>query len=50
MATAAKSESVQLQAARAVLKEFMMVTERVELEEQMTEIERRLDERDAKVP
>ncbi|MFI5454034.1 MAG: hypothetical protein ACHRXM_01145 [Isosphaerales bacterium] len=49
LATAAESESVQLQAARGVLKEFMAVRLRVDLEEQMTDIERRLDERDAKV-
>jgi len=50
LATAAESESVRLQAARAVLKEFMVGREHVDLEEQMTDIERRLDERDAKVP
>jgi len=50
LATEAGSESVQLQAARAVLKEFMEVREHVDLEEQMVDIERRLDERDAKVP
>jgi hypothetical protein len=50
LATEAESESVQLQAARAVLKEFMAVRERADLEEQMVDIERRLDERDATVP
>ncbi|MFI5455396.1 MAG: hypothetical protein ACHRXM_08080 [Isosphaerales bacterium] len=50
LATEADSESVRLQAARAVLKEFMAVRERVDLEEQMVDIERRLDERDAQVP
>ncbi|MFI5460215.1 MAG: hypothetical protein ACHRXM_32765 [Isosphaerales bacterium] len=50
LATEAESESVQLQAARAVLRESIKVREHVDLEEQMTDIERRLDERDAKVP
>jgi len=40
LATAAKSESVQLQAARAVLKELMTVRKHVDLEEQMVDIER----------
>jgi len=50
LATEAESESVQLQAARAVLRESIKVREHVDLEEQMEDIERRLDERDAKVP
>jgi len=50
LATEAERESVQLQAARAVLKDFMAVREHVDLEEQMVDVERRLDERDAKVP
>jgi hypothetical protein len=50
LATEAQSESVQLQAARALLKEFMSVREHGDLEDQLVEIERRLDERDAEVP
>jgi len=50
LATAAKSESVRLQAARAVLKEFNAAREHVDLQEQMVDVERRLDERDANVP
>ncbi|MFI5456397.1 MAG: hypothetical protein ACHRXM_13190 [Isosphaerales bacterium] len=50
LATEAQSESVQLQAARAMFKEFTAGREHVDLEEQMVDIERRLDERDAKVP
>jgi len=49
LATEAESESVQLQASRAVLRESIKVREHVDLEEQMLDIERRLDERDAKV-
>jgi hypothetical protein len=50
LATEAESESVQLQAARALLKAFIVVREHGDLGELMTDIERRLDERDAKVP
>jgi len=49
LAKTAKNESVRLQAARAALMGFMAVRERVDNKEQMTDIERRLDERDAKV-
>jgi len=47
LARDAKSESVRLQAARAIVKEFMKVREHADLEEQMVDVERRLDERDA---
>jgi len=50
LATDAQSESVQLQAARALLKEFSVGREHADLEEQMMDVERRLDERDGKVP
>ena len=50
LATEADSQSVQLQAARVVLRESLNVREHVDLEEQMEDIQRRLDERDAKVP
>jgi len=39
LATEARSESVKLQAARAVLKELMVLRENVDLDERMTEIE-----------
>ena len=50
LATEADSQSVQLQAARAVLRESIKFREHFDLEEEMTEIERRLDERDAGLP
>jgi len=50
LAKEAKSESIQLEAARAVLRESLAVREHVDLDEQMVHIERRLDERDGKVP
>jgi len=50
LAKEAKSESIQLQAARAVLRESIKVREHYDLEEMATDIERRLDERDGKVP
>jgi len=50
LATEAKSESVRLQAARGVLRDLMKVREQGDLEEMMTDIERRLDERDGIVP
>jgi len=46
----ARSESVQLQAARAVLKELMAVREHVDLEERMVEIERQLPGAKTDVP
>jgi len=50
LATAADSQSVQLQAARVLLRESLKVRDHVDLEEQMEDIERRLDARDGKVP
>jgi len=50
LATEADSQTLQFQASRAVLKDFMAVREHGDLEEQMVDVERRLDERDAKVP
>jgi len=52
LATEAHSESVQLQAARAILKEFTVIREHGELAEQLVGVQRRLDARDAmaKVP
>jgi hypothetical protein len=38
----AESESVQLQASRTVLREFIKVREHIDLEERMTEIESKL--------
>jgi hypothetical protein len=49
LANEAQSESVQLQAARLVIKESVKLREHVDLEEQMDDIERRLDERDGKI-
>jgi len=49
LAKEAKSESVRLEAARAVLRESIKVREHYDLEKMMTDIERRLDERDADV-
>jgi len=48
LATEAQSQSVQLQAARVILKESLRVRDHVDLAEQLVDIERRLDERDAK--
>jgi hypothetical protein len=50
LATDAESESVQLQAARAVVRESLAFRLQSDLDEQMVDIERRLDERDAEVP
>jgi len=50
LAIEADSQSVQLQASRAILRESLRVRDHVDLEEQMEDIERRLDARDAKVP
>jgi len=50
LATEAQSESVQLQAARVLLRESLNVREHVDLEAQMEDVERRLDERDGKIP
>jgi len=50
LAKEATSESIRLQAARAVLRESIKVREHYDLDEMMTDIERRLDERDGKVP
>jgi len=49
LATEADSQSVQLQAARTVLRESLKIREHVDLEEQMDELERKLDEREGKV-
>jgi transposase-like protein len=48
--TAAESESVQLHAARAVLKDLMAVREHVDLEERIVEIESRLQGANTHVP
>jgi len=50
LAKKAKSESIRLHAARAVLRESIKVREHYDLAEMVTDIERRLDERDGKVP
>jgi hypothetical protein len=49
LATHADSQSVQLQAARVLLRESLNVRDHVDLEDQLENIERRLDARDGKV-
>jgi len=49
LATEAKSPSIRAQAARAMSRETLKSRKYVDLEERLVEIERRLDERDAKV-
>ena len=44
LSSAAESESVQLQAACAIVKECMALREHVDLEDRMTEVELRLEE------
>jgi hypothetical protein len=50
LATAADSESVQLHAARAVLKDLMAVREHVDLEERIVQIESQLQGANTHVP
>jgi len=50
LATKGKTESVQLQAARAVLKEMIAVRRHFDLEEQVSELEREYRERDQDGP
>jgi hypothetical protein len=50
LANAAQSESVQLQAARAVLADLMTVSNYAALEERLTDVERRLADRQAAGP
>jgi len=50
LATRGKTEYVQLQAARAVLKEMIVVREHFDLEEQMSEIERDIEANKTEFP
>jgi hypothetical protein len=50
LATEAKSECIQLHAARAVLREFIATREHFDYEERMTEIERRFQAVNNNVP
>jgi hypothetical protein len=50
LAQGAASESVQLQAARAVLSDLMSVSNYAALEERLTEVERRIADRQAAEP
>jgi len=49
LATEADSHSVPLQAARTVLRDSLKIREHGDLEDQMDDLELRLDERDGKV-